>query len=83
MWYVYILQCQNGKLYTGTTNDVERRIKKHREGKGARYTRIFGVDSLLYKEEYKTRSEALRREAQIKGLTRKGKLILIKENGEK
>ena len=79
-WYVYILQCGGGRLYTGMTNDVERRLLKHKAGKGGHFTRAFGVKKLLYTEERVTRSDALIREAQIKNLTRKEKVALIKTN---
>lgn len=76
-WYVYILKCSGGRLYTGMTNDVERRLKAHASGKGARFTRAFGVRKLLYTEEHPTRGDALKREARIKSWTRRRKLALI------
>ena len=78
MWYVYIIETKAGHLYTGTTNDVPRRENEHKEGKGARYTRIFGFKKLLYQEECPTKSHALKREKQIQGWTRKKKMALIK-----
>jgi len=77
MWYVYILKCKNGYLYTGITNNLKRRFKEHKAGKGAKFTRAFIADNLLYSEPQPTRSEALKREAQIKSWKRKEKLTLI------
>ena len=77
MCYVYILQCGDGSYYTGSTTDLERRIAAHNEGKGARYTRGRGPLRLVYWEERESWSEALRREAAIKKLTRAQKNALI------
>ncbi|MBN1622257.1 MAG: GIY-YIG nuclease family protein [Endomicrobiales bacterium] len=74
MWYVYILECKNRTLYTGITKNITRRIKEHKKGKGARYTRAFKVKKLIYKKACPTRSSALKCEARIKKLTRKKKL---------
>ena len=60
------------------TSDLERRLKEHRSGRGARYTRIFVADKLLFSEAHATRSDALKREAQIKGWPRKKKQALIR-----
>jgi len=79
MWYVYILECEDGRLYTGITNNLERRMKKHKAGNGARFTRIFGFKKLLYSQKYLNRSKALRRESEIKRWERHRKLALIKE----
>lgn len=78
MWYVYILQCKNKALYTGMTNDVNRRFEMHKKGQGARYTRAFGVEKIVYQEAHASRSIALKREAEIKSWTRKQKLNLIR-----
>ena len=77
MWYVYILRCGDGTFYTGSTNDVERRLAVHRSGKGAKYTRGRGPLELVYQEALPDRSSALRREAAIKKLTRAQKERLI------
>ena len=77
MWYVYILKCRNGNLYTGITNDVNRRFKDHLNG-AARYTGYNPPIKILYKETLNTKSEAAKREAQIKGWTRRKKLALIR-----
>ncbi|MDO8494380.1 MAG: GIY-YIG nuclease family protein [Deltaproteobacteria bacterium] len=68
--YVYILQSKDGKFYTGYTTDLARRMKQHKNGKGAKFTRSFGFRKLLYHERLATRSAALKREAAIKTLTR-------------
>jgi len=67
-------------LYTGVTNNLKRRFKEHKEGKGGRFTRTFIAKEILYSEQCFTKQEAFRREAQIKGWTRKKKLALI--NGD-
>ena len=77
MWYVYILRCGDGMFYTGSTDDVERRLAVHRSGKGAKYTRGRGPLELVYQEALPDRSSALRREAAIKKLTRAQKERLI------
>ena len=77
MWYVYVLRCGDGTLYTGTTDDVARRLAAHRAGKGAKYTRGRGPLELLYTEQCPDRSAALRREYAIKQLSREEKLHLI------
>jgi len=77
MWYVYILECQNKVLYTGVTNNLDRRIEDHKQGKGGKFTKIAGANKLLFKEEFSSRIEATKRESQIKGWTRRKKLALI------
>ena len=73
----YILKCKDNSLYTGWTNDITHRLKMHNEGKGAKYTRGRGPVELVYLEEFETKQEAMSREAKIKRLTRKEKLLLI------
>ncbi len=75
-WCVYILECKNGSLYTGITNDIRRRIRQHSLGTGAKYTRGKGPFNLIYKEKCLNRSEAQRREIKIKKLARKNKFNL-------
>lgn len=75
--YVYIVKCSDGTLYTGWTRDVASRIKVHNSGNGAKYTRSRGPVMLVYWEELADKSEALVREAAIKKMTRKQKLLLI------
>lgn len=73
----YILKCNDNSLYTGWTNDITHRLKMHNEGKGTKYTRGRGPVELVYLEEFETKQEAMSREAKIKRLTRKEKLLLI------
>lgn len=77
MWYVYILRCGDGTLYTGSTDDVERRLAAHRAGKGAKYTRGRGPLELVYFEPCGEHAAALRREYALKRLPRGEKLRLI------
>lgn len=79
MNWVYILKCADGSLYTGWTNDLERRVKAHAAGRGAKYTRARLPVEPVYSESLPTRGEAMRREAQIKRQTRSEKLTLIQE----
>ena len=79
MWYLYILRCGDGTLYTGITTDVARRLEAHRQGRGAKYTRGRGPLELIYQEECGTHSLALKREAAVKRLPRQEKEALICE----
>ena len=79
MWYVYILRCGDDTLYTGITDDVEKRLAAHRAGKGAKYTRGRSPLELVYLEEQPDKSAALRREIAIKKLPRKEKLKLTEK----
>jgi putative endonuclease len=74
--HVYILRCSDGTLYTGWTNDLERRLKTHNLGKGAKYTRARLPVTLLYSEAFEDSGQARRREAEIKKMTRAEKLAL-------
>ncbi len=74
--FVYMLRCQNGSLYSGWTNDLQQRIAAHRSGRGARYTRAFGVAELAYAAALPGKSQALREEARLKGLTKAQKEAL-------
>ena len=76
-WLVYILQCGDGTLYTGVTDDLIHRLEMHRAGKGAKYTRGRSPLTLVYKEHVASYSEALKREYRIKQLPRAEKLHLI------
>lgn len=78
MNYTYILKCRDGSLYTGWTNDIERRLKAHNEGYGAKYTKSRRPVELVYYEEFDTKKEAMRREYRIKHLSRKKKELLIR-----
>jgi len=77
--FIYIVECADNTLYTGYTNDVEARIEKHNQNKGAKYTRGRTPVKLRYTESFPTRSQAQKREYQIKQLSRDKKLDLIKE----
>ena len=77
-WVVYILRCRDRTLYTGITTDVEKRFAAHNTGKGAKYTRGRGPLELVYREECGDHSSALKREAEIKKLSREEKEKLIK-----
>ena len=77
--FVYIVRCSDNSLYTGYTNNIEVRINKHNAGKGAKYTKTRRPVVLVYQEMYDTKSEALRREYEIKTFTRQRKLKLIEE----
>ena len=79
MYYVYLIECQDGTLYTGITTDVQRRFEEHRDGKGGAYTSSKKVKKVLYTEKYPDRSSALKREAEIKSWKRNKKLALIKK----
>lgn len=76
--FVYILECADGTLYTGWTNNLDNRLKVHNEGKGGKYTRSRLPVKVVYTEVYETPSEARSREVKIKRLSRKEKLELIK-----
>lgn len=77
MEYVYMIKCGDGSLYTGWTNDIEKRFAAHCAGRGAKYTRGRGPLQLAHLEMFEDRTEAQRREAAIKKLTRAAKLLLI------
>ncbi|MCE5003637.1 GIY-YIG nuclease family protein [Staphylococcus pseudoxylosus] len=77
--YIYIVKCKDGSLYTGYAKDVTQRIAKHNNGQGAKYTKIRRPVQLVYQEMFDTKSEALKREYEIKRYTRQQKLELISE----
>lgn len=81
-WWVYLLECRDGTLYTGCTDNIPRRIALHNAGCGAKYTRGRGPVILRYQEEVPDRSAALRREAAIKRLNRVEKQALITANSK-
>ncbi|MCB9818687.1 GIY-YIG nuclease family protein [Candidatus Nomurabacteria bacterium] len=83
MYFVYILLCGDGSLYTGITNNLERRFEAHKNGKGGHYTRARKVVKFVYTEEHSSRSLALKREAEIKSWKKEDKLILIKYGANK
>ena len=77
MWYVYILKCNDGTLYTGITNDLDKRVSSHNKGTGAKYTKTRTPVEVVYHEKANDRSEASKREYQIKKLSRLAKENLI------
>ena len=79
MPFVYLVECNDGSLYTGWTTDVERRVKAHNAGRGAKYTQGHAPVKLVYVEEHLTRSAAMQREAKIKRWPRAKKLQLIRD----
>jgi len=78
MYYLYLILCENGSIYTGVTGNVRRRFNEHSTKSGGWHTKLHPAVSILRTEEFKTKSEALKREKQIKGWRREKKLNLIK-----
>lgn len=78
-WWVYLLRCADGSLYTGITKDVSRRLKQHNAGTASRYTRSRRPVVLVHQEEHASQSLALKREAAIKTLSRRQKQALIRQ----
>lgn len=76
-WLVYIVECKDGSLYTGITNNLARRLTQHNEGKGARYTRGRGPVRLVYQRDCESKSDALKQELTIKKLTPHQKRALV------
>jgi len=81
--YTYILECKDGTYYTGWTNNLDKRLKDHNEGKGAKYTKPRLPVSLIYYEEFQTKEEAMRREYAIKRMSRSEKSKLVCEYRER
>ena len=81
--YMYILLCANGNFYTGSTNDLEARIKQHQNGEGANFTKKHLPVELVYFEEFARIDEAFNREKQVQGWSRKKKEALINQQYEK
>lgn len=79
MNYTYIVKCKDGSLYTGWTNDLEKRIIAHNEGKGAKYTKSRRPVTLVYYETFETKEEAMSREYHIKRMSRREKEKLLDE----
>jgi putative endonuclease len=80
MWYVYILECSDLTLYTGITNNIEKRIDTHNKKKGAKYTKTRTPVKLMYQQSFETKSLAAKEEWRIKQLTRNQKISLINQN---
>ncbi len=76
-YYVYIVRCKDGSYYTGYAKDVKCRVEQHRKGRGARYTRMHEPEKMVYVEEFDTRSEAMKREREIKSLSHNKKQQLV------
>jgi putative endonuclease len=81
--FVYILECNDGTLYTGWTTNIEKRLREHNKGKGSKYTRARYPVVLKYLEEFEDKREALKRECFIKRLSRIDKINLIRNGKEK
>ena len=81
-YFVYILECQDGTLYVGITNDLEKRVETHNSGKGAKYTRGRLPVKLKYFEEVEGRSAATKREVDIKGMNKRQKVELFRVASE-
>lgn len=79
MYFVYIMECKDGSLYTGITTNIERRFAEHKSGIGSHYTSAKEVVRVVYTESHPDRSSASKREAKIKSWTRKKKLSLIRD----
>ena len=78
MWYVYLVKCADNSLYAGVTNNLKKRIKNHNSKKGAKYTRARIPVKLVYKKGFRDKSKAYSKEYEIKQMTRKEKLKLIR-----
>lgn len=77
MYFVYLLQCSDQSIYCGITTDVKRRFREHKDGIGSHYTKAHGAEKVIYTEEMTSRSDASKREIEIKKMTREEKLRLI------
>jgi putative endonuclease len=77
MYYVYIIECADGSLYTGYTNNLEHRFKEHQKGKASKYTNSHKPLQLIHTEQYSTRTLAMKREVEIKSWKREKKIDLI------
>lgn len=81
-YYIYIAKCADGTLYTGFTNDLEKRLKAHNDGRGAKYTKTRLPVVFVHTEAFQTEGEARSREWHVKQLSRKEKLKLIERSNE-
>ena len=77
IWFVYILRCANGSYYVGHSTNADRRLCRHLAGTGAQYTAVHHPEEIVYREQFSTEAEAVRREQQIKGWSRGKKEALI------
>jgi putative endonuclease len=78
MWHVYILLCSDNSLYTGYSDNPQKRFLDHTSGRGAKYTKSHKPLKIIYQETFATKSEALKREIEIKSWPRKKKIVLLK-----
>jgi len=76
IWYVYLLVCQDKSIYTGITTNLERRLKQHNSGRASKYTRSRLPVEMVYSEKHASRTDALKKEAQVKKLSRQRKIDL-------
>ena len=81
-WFVYIVQCADGSLYTGITKDLARRCRQHNAGTASRYTRSRLPVKLIYQEIHPSQSSALKRESAIKAMNRRGKMAMIQQSNK-
>ena len=83
-YHVYILLCEDGSYYTGYAKDVKYRFEQHKKGRGARYTRMLKPEKIVYMEEFNSRSDAMKREQEIKSLShnQKQRMINIRDNSK-
>lgn len=77
MWYVYVLECSDGSLYTGISNNPEKRFLEHKNGKGGRYTKSHKPTEIVYLEQVRDKPTALKRELQIKRWSHKKKIEIL------
>ncbi len=78
-WFVYVLRCRTGQLYTGITTNLDRRLKEHNSGVGSKFTRSRRPVAIVHRERFVNRSLAAKRELRIKRMTLSKKLLLIKD----
>jgi putative endonuclease len=77
MYYIYVLLCKDGSYYIGSTNDIHKRFQDHLNGRGAKYTKSHKPEKIIYREKFASKSEALKREAELKKWTKIQKAALI------
>lgn len=77
MWFVYVLLCSDNSLYTGSTNDIKKRFLTHQNGKGGKYTRSHKPLKIIHQEKFASKSEALKREIEIKSWDRNKKIQIL------
>jgi putative endonuclease len=81
-YYVYIILCKDSSYYTGYAENVKRRLEQHKKGQGARYTRMHEPEKIVYVEEFDSRSEAMKREQEIKSLSHRKKQQLVNSHNK-